>query len=212
MNPRPRKLKLLRWLPERWVMTRGARARRTLHLTFDDGPHPAHTAELLDLLAEHGATATFFVIGEHAERQPDMMRRIVQGGHTLGNHSWSHPRFETLGLGAQREEIARTDALLRDHDGRAGHDFRPPRGVLPRPMLLDCIRQRRRIAYWSYDSLDYARPPVDRLVASAQRHPPQAGEIVLMHDDHDAAAGMLRTMLPVWRGAGFTFEPLPEAA
>lgn len=212
MNPRPRKLKLLRWLPGHWVMTHGVRARRTLHLTFDDGPHPAHTAELLDLLAEHGATATFFVIGEQAERHPDMMRRIVQGGHMLGNHSWSHPRFETLDLDAQREEIARTDKLLSDHDGRMRHDFRPPRGVLPRPMLLDCIRQRRRIAYWSYDSLDYARPPVDHLVASAQRHPPEPGEILLMHDDHDAAAGMLRTMLPVWRGAGFAFEPLPEAA
>ena len=113
-------------------MTHGVRARRTLHLTFDDGPHPAHTAELLDLLAEHGATATFFVIGEQAERHPDMMRRIVQGGHMLGNHSWSHPRFETLGLDAQREEIARTDKLLSDHDGRMRHDFRPPRGVLPR--------------------------------------------------------------------------------
>lgn len=212
MNPRPRKLKLLRWLPNRWVMTRGRRTSRALHLTFDDGPHPEHTGALLDLLAEHGARATFFVIGQHAERHPELMRRIVAEGHALGNHSWSHPQFETLGLAAQREEIARTEALLRGYDGRARHDFRPPRGVLPRPMLLDCIRAGRRIAYWSYDSLDYARPPVQRLVDTAQRHPLRAGDIVLMHDDYGVAADMLRTMLPVWRAAGFAFEPLPEAA
>lgn len=212
MNPRPRKLKLLRWLPNRWVMTRGRHASRALHLTFDDGPHPEHTGALLDVLAEHGARATFFVIGRNAERHPALMRRIVAEGHALGNHSWSHPQFETLDLAAQREEIARTDALLREYDGRARHDFRPPRGVLPRPMLLDCIRTRRRIAYWSYDSLDYARPPAERLVDTARRHPLQAGDIVLMHDDDGVAADMLRTMLPVWRDAGFAFEPLPEAA
>lgn len=212
MNPRPRKLKLLRWMPNRWLMTRGRRAARALHLTFDDGPHPEHTGALLDVLAEHGARATFFVIGQHAERHPELMRRIVAEGHTLGNHSWSHPQFDTLGLAAQREEIARTEALLRAFDGRERHDFRPPRGVLPRPMVLDCIRQGRRIAYWSYDSLDYARPPAERLIDTARQHPLQPGDIMLMHDDYGVAADMLRTMLPVWREAGFAFEPLPEAA
>ena len=212
MNPRPRKLKLLRWMPNRWLMTRGRRAARALHLTFDDGPHPEHTGALLDVLAEHGARGTFFVIGQHAERHPELMRRIVAEGHTLGNHSWSHPQFDTLGLAAQREEIARTEALLRAFDGRERHDFRPPRGVLPRPMVLDCIRQGRRIAYWSYDSLDYARPLAERLIDTARQHPLQPGDIVLMHDDYGVAADMLRTMLPVWREAGFVFESLPEAA
>ena len=209
MNPRPRKLQVLRWLPDRWVLTRGARNRRVLHLTFDDGPHPAHTPALLDLLAAHGARATFFLIGREAERHPALVARLLREGHTLGNHSWSHPQFERLDLAAQRDEIERTDRLLQSFDGLTRHDFRPPRGVMPRSMVIDCIRRGRRIAYWSYDSLDYSQRSADELIASAHRHAPRAGEILLMHDDGGLSLHLLAVMLPVWTRTGFAFEPLP---
>ncbi|WP_345304206.1 polysaccharide deacetylase family protein [Lysobacter hankyongensis] len=211
MNPRPRKLQVLRWLPNRWVLTRGVRRRRVLHLTFDDGPHPEHTPALLDLLAAHGARATFFLIGREAERHPNVVARILREGHAIGNHSWSHPQFERLDLAAQREEIERTDRLLQSFDGLPQHDFRPPRGVMPRPMVLDCVRRGRRIAYWSYDSLDYSQRSAEELIASARRHPPRAGEILLMHDDGGLSLRLLETMLPVWVGEGFAFEPLQAA-
>ncbi|MFZ5638708.1 MAG: polysaccharide deacetylase family protein [Pseudomonadota bacterium] len=209
MNPRPKKLQVLRWLPDRWVSTHGPRRGRTLHLTFDDGPHPEHTPALLDLLAEHRARATFFLIGEQAELHPRTVERILREGHTLGNHSWSHPRFERLALAEQREEIERTDRLLERFDGLPRHDFRPPRGVMPRSMLIDCIRRGRRIAYWSYDSLDYSRRPAAELIASARRHPPRPGEILLLHDDGGLALELLAAMLPAWAADGFAFEPLP---
>ena len=212
MNPRPRKLQVLRWLPSRWVLTRGARRSGALYLTFDDGPHPQHTPTLLDLLAAHRARATFFLIGQQAERHPELVERIVRAGHLLGNHSWSHPQFDRLDLAAQREEIERTDRLLTGFDGRARHDFRPPRGVMPRPMVFDCIRRGRRIAYWSYDSLDYSQRPAPELIASAQRAPPRPGDILLMHDDGGLSLELLRTMLPAWAAAGFAFEPLAPAS
>lgn len=212
MNPRPRKLQVLRWLPSRWVLTRGARRGGALYLTFDDGPHPQHTPTLLDLLAAHRARATFFLIGQQAERHPELVERIVRAGHLLGNHSWSHPQFDRLDLAAQREEIERTDRLLTGFDGRARHDFRPPRGVMPRPMVFDCIRRGRRIAYWSYDSLDYSQRPAPELIASAQRAPPRPGDILLMHDDGGLSLELLRTMLPAWAAAGFAFEPLAPAS
>lgn len=208
MNPRPRKLQVLRWLPTRWVLTRGARQDRVLHLTFDDGPHPEHTPALLDLLAMHRARATFFLIGHHAERNSDVVERIVREGHALGNHSWSHPQFDRLGLSAQRDEIERTDRLLTGFDGLARHDFRPPRGVMPWPMVLDCVRRGRRIAYWSYDSLDYSQQSAEALIASAKQHPPNPGEVLLMHDDNGLSLQLLRAMLPVWAADGFAFEPL----
>jgi peptidoglycan/xylan/chitin deacetylase (PgdA/CDA1 family) len=208
MNPRPRKLKLLRWFPDRWVLTRGERRSRALYLTFDDGPHPEHTPVLLDLLAAHGAKATFFLIGREAERYPEVVERIVREGHMLGNHSWSHPQFDQLDLAAQREEIERADRLLSRFDGMARHDFRPPRGVMPRPMVLDCVRCRRRIAYWSYDSLDYSKRSAEVLIDSAKRHPLQAGEIVLMHDDSALSLHLLQAMLPEWAANGFVFESL----
>jgi peptidoglycan-N-acetylglucosamine deacetylase len=166
---------------------------------------------LLELLALHGARATFFLIGQQAERYPELVQRIVREGHTLGNHSWSHPQFDQLDLAAQREEIERTDRLLTGFDGLARHDFRPPRGVMPRPMVLDCIRRGRRIAYWSYDSLDYSQRTAEALIASAQRYPPQPGEILLMHDDGGLSLRLLQTMLPVWAANGFSFAPLQPA-
>lgn len=209
MTPRPKKLHLLRLLPDAWVRTSGVRGKRALYLTFDDGPHPQHTQPLLELLAAHDARATFFLIGEQIQRHAPLVRRIVDAGHALGNHSWSHPRFETLPLRQQLDEIERTDLMLSSFDGRTRHDFRPPRGVLPRPMLMDCIRRGRRIAYWSYDSLDYSRRPATELVELARRHPVRAGDIILMHDDSIISLELLETMLPVWKAQGFAFDALP---
>lgn len=208
-NPRPRKLRVLRWLPERWVLTTGPANRQVLYLTFDDGPHPEHTPRLLDLLAEHDARATFFLIGEHAERHPDIASRLVREGHGLGNHSWSHPHFDRITQARQLEEIDRTDRLLQSLDGRDRHDFRPPRGATPIGLMIDCLRRGRRVAYWSYDSLDYTqRAPAD-LIAGVRSRPVQAGEVVLMHDDSAHSLELLRVMIPEWKAAGYGFEPLP---
>lgn len=211
MNPRPKKLQVLQWLPTRWVLTRGSRRRRVLYLTFDDGPHPEHTPVLLDLLAKHRVRATFYLIGQQVERHAELVRRIVSEGHGLGNHSWSHPHFDRLPLAEQRREIEHTERLLARFDGLARHDFRPPRGVMPVPMVLDCIRRGRRIAFWSYDSLDYSQRPAETLIDLARRHPPRAGDIVLMHDDGGLSLQMLETLLPLWQAEGFAFEPLVSA-
>ncbi|MGN6153249.1 MAG: polysaccharide deacetylase family protein [Lysobacteraceae bacterium] len=211
MNPRPKKLRVLRWLPDRWMLTRGVRDRRVLHLSFDDGPNETHTPPLLDLLAAHDARADFFLIGERAEQSPQLVERLVREGHALGNHSWHHRRFDAQPAAAQRAEIDRTDALLARFDGRTHRDFRPPRGLLPRGLMLDCLRHGTRIAYWSYDTLDYSRRPVAELIASARRHPPRPGDILLMHDDAEASLRLLEAMLPEWRAAGFAFELLPRS-
>jgi peptidoglycan-N-acetylglucosamine deacetylase len=210
MNPRPRRLNVLRWLPDAWVQTAGPRAQKGLYLTFDDGPHPEHTPPLLDLLARHGAKATFFLIGEQIGRHSALARRIVEEGHTLGNHSFTHPQFETLPLDAQFDEIERTDQALASVSGRRKHGFRPPRGVLPLPLILRFIRQRRRIAYWSYDSLDYSRRPAPELVDIIRRHPVRAGDIVLMHDDSTISLEMLESLIPAWKAEGFSLLALPQ--
>ena len=209
MNPRPRRLKVLRWMPNAWLTTAGPADGRAIYLTFDDGPHPEHTAPLLDLLAEHDARASFFLIGQQIERHPELARRIAAEGHTLGNHSFSHPRFETLSLRQQFEEIDRTDRLLTAINGRERHGFRPPRGVLSLPMIARCIRERRRILYWSYDSLDYSRRPAGELLDVIGRHPMRPGEIVLMHDDSQLSLDLLRELIPRWKAAGFALRALP---
>ncbi len=207
--PRPRKLRVLRWLPRAWVLTTGDATRPVLHLTFDDGPDPEHTPRMLDLLARHDARATFFLLGQNVERHPQLAARIVAAGHTLGNHSWDHPRVERLTLSQLREQIDRTDALLARFDGQPRHDFRPPRGEMPAGMVLDCIRRGIRIAYWSYDTLDYSHRGPAELAAVARRDPLRAGDVLLMHDDSAHSHGLLDAMLPEWKAQGFALEPLP---
>lgn len=211
VSPRPRKLQVLGWFPEAWVLTHPKAARPALYLTFDDGPDPVHTPLLLDLLAKHDACATFFVIGQNAERHPQLMRDIVAAGHRLGNHSWSHPRVERLRTTELRAEIERTHALLQSFDGAPRHDFRPPHGSMPARMLLDCALRSHRIAYWTYDSLDYSHREPHQLVACMREHPVRAGEIILMHDDSTHSLEMLRVLLPEWRQAGFALLPLPDS-
>lgn len=211
MNPRPNKSKVLQWVPARWILTRlpDASHRRRLYLTFDDGPNPEYTPSLLDLLDMHEAKASFFLIGEQIEHHPALARRIADAGHTLGNHSYSHPQFERLSLAEQIEEIQRTECLLYSVDGRPRHMFRPPRGVLPLSMVARCFRERQRICMWSYDTHDYSRKPVGHLLPMIQRHPVRSGDILLMHDDGGLVLELLRVLLPEWRRQGFELCALP---
>lgn len=209
MNLKPKKRQLLRLLPNSLVLTRGPRNGAARYLTFDDGPNPEHTPRVLDLLAEHGAHASFFLIGEHAERHPALVERILADGHTLGNHSYTHPVFAEQTWQRQLDEIERTDRLLERFDGRARHAFRPPRGSVSMSLLLHFARCRRGIAYWSYDSLDYQDKSVEELARRLSERPPRPGDIVLMHDDGARGIEALSVAMPRLIAEGHTFLALP---
>ncbi|WP_426661093.1 polysaccharide deacetylase family protein [Rhodanobacter aciditrophus] len=211
MRIRPTRQQLLGLLPARLVLVHGPREPGALYLSFDDGPHPLHTPRLLDLLARHGARASFFLVGQRIEQHPALVERIVAEGHALGNHSYSHRQFHRLGLRAQLDEVERTDRLLQDFDRAGAHRFRPPRGDVSLPLLLAFARRGRSLAYWSYDSLDYQQRPAAELAARLQRQPPADGEVVLMHDDSDCAAQILARLLPAWRDEGRRLHALPAA-
>lgn len=209
MQPRSRKTRLLGLLPSRWVTTRVRGRERTLYLTFDDGPDPEYTPPILDLLKAHGATATFFLVGNRIDEHPDVVRRIVEEGHSLGNHSWTHPFMSDLSIEGQMDEIARTDASLSAFDGRAWHPFRPPCGVLPRNLLFRFARTGRTVAFWSYDSHDYERLPATTLIERIRRQPPRSGDVVLMHDDNPDTVELLAGLLPEWRSQGLAVQAMP---
>lgn len=210
MNPRPKKLRLLRWLPMRLVLTTAPAADRALYLTFDDGPDPQYTPPLLDLLAANEARASFFLLGEEVERHPGIVERMVADGHLLGNHSWNHPNFTRIDWREQIAQIDAADRVLERFDGHEVHLFRPPSGHFTPWMVARFARRGRGIAYWSYDSLDYQHRPADALVGTLRAHPPQAGDVILMHDDNDATLHALERMLPEWRAAGFALRALPQ--
>jgi peptidoglycan/xylan/chitin deacetylase (PgdA/CDA1 family) len=209
LHPRPRKLRLLRWLPPQLVVSRASAADGAVYLTFDDGPHPEHTAPLLDVLARHGAKATFFLIGKLARRRPDLVRRIAAEGHSIGNHSQSHPEFRSLDLAAQLAEFDTAERTLRDIVGGIPIPLRTPRGALPPRLVAQLAAQGRPIVFWSYDSLDYRRGDPADVLAMMRDQPPRAGDIVLMHDDGPTAGVVLDALLPEWRTAGLRARALP---
>jgi peptidoglycan-N-acetylglucosamine deacetylase len=210
VNPRPKKVRLLRFLPRFLLTTDAPSAGNALYLTFDDGPHPEITPRVLDVLSRHGAHASFFMVGNAAEAHPDIARRVADEGHLVGNHSYNHPRFTRISPAEQREQIGRADRILAAADDRARHLFRPPSGALPLSLMFDFLRKRRRVAYWSYDTLDYRREPKDRIVERLRTTPPIAGDVLLMHDDDERIVHVLEDMLPEWRAAGFEMRALPE--
>lgn len=184
-----------------------ARVRRQVCLTFDDGPSPEHTPALLDLLAEHKVPATFFLVGSRATAHPDIVRRIVAEGHALGNHSFSHPRFDQCSMRTQWEEIDKTDRELAKHDGIQRHLVRPPYGKLGLRTLAVSALRRQRIALWTRDSLDY-RLDTAQIISRFDSTRLRPGDVILFHDDGSSGIEALRVLLPLWRGANLEFGTL----
>jgi peptidoglycan/xylan/chitin deacetylase (PgdA/CDA1 family) len=121
---------LLSTLPRRLLIDRAPRASGKLYLTFDDGPHPQHTPRLLEQLRTWQLKATFFVVGQEAQRFPSIVRQIVADGHAIGTHSWRHaPAKETTSV-QLAEETLRTAALIEKLTGVRTRLFRPPYGAL----------------------------------------------------------------------------------
>jgi peptidoglycan/xylan/chitin deacetylase (PgdA/CDA1 family) len=124
-------------------------------MTYDDGPHPRLTPTLLDALKARGLSATFYLIGKSVVTWPDIVRRIADEGHEIGNHTWSHPNMARLGDSAMLREIDRTSEAIQKITGRPPVTFRPPYGAFT-------ARQRRLLfrsrdlptVLWSVDPLD----------------------------------------------------------
>ncbi len=134
-----------------------------LTLTFDDGPNPAWTPRLLDILADHGVRATFFMVGRYAQAEPALVRRIAEAGHLIGNHSWSHPNLAITAASHVREELSRTRKALEQITGAPVRFFRPPFGGR-RPVVLRIARELEMTpVLWNAITSDWSEPSADRI-------------------------------------------------
>ncbi len=165
-------------------------ARREIALTIDDGPDPAVTPAVLDLLDAAGARATFFCIGRRAAAHPALVRAIVARGHAVENHSEHHwKRFSTLGYAAMKTEVAAAQATLGALAGRPPRFFRAPAGL--RNPFLDPVLAALdlRLAAWTrraYDTRNGNPQQVLARLADDRRGGPAAGDILLVHDGNAA--------------------------
>jgi peptidoglycan/xylan/chitin deacetylase (PgdA/CDA1 family) len=134
-----------------------------LALTFDDGPNPAWTPQLLDVLASHDVQATFFLVGRYAQAEPELVRRIANAGHLIGNHSWSHPNLALTSTRRIREELTRTSEILQEIIGKRVRWFRPPFGGR-RPAALRIARSLGMTPVtWNAITNDWSETSSDRI-------------------------------------------------
>jgi peptidoglycan-N-acetylglucosamine deacetylase len=137
-----------------------------LALTFDDGPNPAWTPQLLDALAAHKIPATFFLLGSFGQAEPALVRRIAAGGHLIGNHSWSHPDLSCSPSAQIREQLRRTSETLEQIAGAPIRFFRPPYGAR-RPAVFRIARELGLTpVLWNAMTSDWSQPSADRIAST----------------------------------------------
>jgi peptidoglycan/xylan/chitin deacetylase (PgdA/CDA1 family) len=200
--------KVVDWSPFRsQILFRRCDAQRAIALTFDDGPHPDHTPALLDLLAEHRARATFFLVGNRARGHPDLIRRIASEGHAIGNHSYSHIDCSVLPYEKVLEELNETDHIIQDAGVRPTKLFRPPWGRLTLRQMWRLVREGRQLVYWSLKSDDHILEPPEII---SKCLPAKSREILLFHDGNANTRAALPRLLKSYADAGLTTLPLAE--
>ena len=153
-----------------------------LALTFDDGPSPVYTGQVLAILRRHGVTATFFMIGANVQKYPDVLRQVLADGHRVGNHTWSHPDLGKRSDTQVREEIERTsDIIARVGRRQPPTLFRAPYGYFPPVSFAVCADLGLRPISWSVDPRDWSNPGTTAIVDTVMSRT-RTGSIVLEHD------------------------------
>ena len=197
----------------------GRRVRRdVVALTFDDGPSPDTTPRVLDILRAEGVRATFFVLGKHAERHPEIVERIVREGHELGNHGYDHGILAFAGATQVHRQLQRTERLLRRAGGPPVRVFRAPHGFRS-PFVA---RTARRLGYitcaWSAGVFDTAKPGAD-VIARRSAKALKPGAVLLLHDadgwgddDRSQTADALPEIIATARERGYGFATMSEIA
>jgi peptidoglycan/xylan/chitin deacetylase (PgdA/CDA1 family) len=180
-------------------------AQATIALTFDDGPDPIYSPAVLDLLALHGIKATFFLVGEKAEKYPDLVRRLAAEGHSIGGHTWSHREIVGLSRTELNDELIRCRDVVRNITGVDSILFRPPRGRIDMASIHRVCEQGYCLVHWTKTYSDYKRDGTDNLIARFRRNRPVARDIVLLHDHNADTVRALTVLIPEWLvdGTGF---------
>lgn len=190
------------------------RERKTLYLTFDDGPTERGTERLLDVLARNDAPAMFFLVGQSAERYPELVRKTLDEGHAVGNHSdthidaWRASRAETL------DDFARGAQRIEQVAGQPVDRMRPPYGRVTLPLVRWAKKNHQRFTLWDAMPPDFRPKATVEAVSRRFLRGVRNGSIVCLHDNERSARvtpGVLELCLPQLRKAGWTFAVLPEA-
>lgn len=198
----------------------GDRASNKVALTFDDGPSGEFTPAILDILKEYDVPATFFMVGSHVERYPDIAQRIVAEGHTIGNHTQNHRNLPTLSTVELQKEVMEATAVITEVTGVYPQFVRPPRGMYDDRFRRLAKLLGQEIVLWSISTRDWrfgvTASYIERLVESKVR----GGDIILFHDsgalvrseggDRRATVMALPKVIEIIQAKGLEIVPLAE--
>ena len=199
------------------ALSEGLSGELLVALTFDDGPCPPYTGQILDILREENARASFFVVGRHAAAFPGLVRRMAVEGHQIGNHTWHHTDLLTLDRSAIADEVCCTGNLIAGIAGSAPRIVRPPHGFRDPAVMNVMAGQGLTVVGWSVMSRDWTNPGVDAIVSRTVGSC-RDGAIIPLHDG-DGAAGTasraqtvaaLRPIVRELRARGYRFVTVDE--
>jgi len=192
-----------------YCISHGPSSGNAIALTFDDGPHPDFTPQILDILWEQQVPATFFVVGEMAEKHPDLIRRAAADGHCLGNHTYHHVRLPGLPAGTVATEIKACGLALQDITGQAPHWFRPPGGGTNTRVGMVARALGYRVALWDVLTADSGRPLAGEIGGRmlGEAHP---GAIILLHNCVRQTVDVLPWVILALKQLGFRFVTLDD--
>ncbi|MBP0460909.1 polysaccharide deacetylase family protein [Streptomyces bomunensis] len=156
-------------------------AGRAVVLSFDDGPEPTYTPEVLDALAAHDVKAMFFVCGEMVSYFPDLVRRAVDEGHLIGNHTWSHPALPRMSMAKIKDEMGRTSEIVEKTTGVAPSWFRAPFGWWDKRTFTYGAHLGMEPLAWYVDTMDWSEPGTDKIVKTVLDGL-GSGRVILHHD------------------------------
>ena len=184
---------------------------KRIALTFDDGPHPRITREIISILREYKVRATFFVIGQNADNYPETMKLLAKSGYEIGNHTYSHKNLKKMSEAEIEAEFKKcSEALLRF--GVKPTVMRPPEGFFTDEVVKVSRAMQYDIILWSIDTRDWAHTPADDIVKSVLDNV-KGGDIILMHDYLSGYGGTceaLRVIIPELQRRGFEFVTVSE--
>ncbi|GEC02808.1 hypothetical protein SSP24_04630 [Streptomyces spinoverrucosus] len=178
---------------------------RTMVLTFDDGPDPRYTPDILRTLREYDVRAMFFVCGEMAAANRDLLAEMAEDGHVVGNHTWSHPLLTQLGRARIRDEMVRTSEIIEETCGERPLWFRAPYGAWNRAAFQLGAELDMEPLAWTVDTLDWTEPGT-RTIVDRVEDGAGPGVVLLAHDaggDRSQTVWALRDYLPHLLDAGY---------
>lgn len=184
---------------------------KVIALTFDDGPAPKYTEQLLKILKQQNIKATFFCVGEMVHDFPEIAKQEVADGHVIGNHTWHH-WYRKMNQSTAAHEIESTATQIYETTGVKTSLFRPPGGILNNGVADYARKNNYAILMWSDDAQDYRRPPVSKLVNDVLRDA-KPGGMVLMHDGGGNRSNTVKALpliIDALRKRGYRFVTVPE--